>query len=155
MNDLSLSHVCEARRENRPRRLSLLLILGFMNGYSIWIIEVSIDKCNRIEDKDNNSQPGGGEAREVYCSFGEEEVARTVRVLKTPEIREGVALDSYADKRPIIAVVKKGRCGHFLSFVESLLSFSFPADTVHLVPLWLILQCSSYLSGPATAKEAM
>ena len=36
-------------------------------------------------------------------------MARIVRLLKTPEAVEGVAPDAHADKRPIIAVVKKGR----------------------------------------------
>ena len=54
-------------------------------------------------------QPGG-DAREVYYSYGEGETARTVRLLRTPEkTGEGMGPDAFEDKRPLVAVVKKGR----------------------------------------------
>ena len=40
---------------------------------------------------------------------GEGETARVVRLLRTPESCEGVGGDRFANQRPIIAVVKKGR----------------------------------------------
>ena len=53
-------------------------------------------------------QPGG-DARELYAAHGEGETARTVRLLRTPDVCEGVSADKFADQRPIIATVKKGR----------------------------------------------
>ena len=49
-----------------------------------------------------------GDAREVYCCYGDGETARTVRLLPTPEpsLQDD---DEYINQRPIIAVVKKGR----------------------------------------------
>ena len=41
--------------------------------------------------------------------YGDGETARTVRLLKTPEVCDGVSPDKFADQRPIIAIVKKGR----------------------------------------------
>ena len=57
----------------------------------------------------SSSPQPGGDAREVYYSYGEGETARVVRLLRTPERTEGVAPDAFADKRPLMAVVKKGR----------------------------------------------
>ena len=51
----------------------------------------------------------GGDAKELYAVQGEGETTRTVRLLKTPEVCEGVSVDRFADQRPIIATVKKGR----------------------------------------------
>ena len=50
-----------------------------------------------------------GDACELFSCCGDEETARTVRLLKSPETGRGVAPDAHADKRPIIAVVKCGR----------------------------------------------
>ena len=56
------------------------------------------------------SLQAGGDAREVYCSYGDGEVARTVRLLPTPELSRGDrGEDQFASRRPIMAVVKKGR----------------------------------------------
>ena len=57
---------------------------------------------------DFDPQPGG-DAKELYATYGEGEVTRTVRLLKTPEVCEGVSPDKFADQRPIIAIVRKGR----------------------------------------------
>jgi len=54
------------------------------------------------------SQPGG-DASELFSCCGDEETARTVRLLKSPETAVGVAPDAFNDKRPILAVVKRGR----------------------------------------------
>ena len=54
------------------------------------------------------SQPGG-DASELFSCCGDEETARTVRLLKSPETVKGLAPDAFADKRPILAVVKRGR----------------------------------------------
>jgi len=45
----------------------------------------------------------------VYSAYGEGETARVVRLLKTPESYNGVGPDKFANQRPIIAVVRKGR----------------------------------------------
>lgn len=55
-----------------------------------------------------SSQPDG-DANEVFSCCGDGETARTVRLLRTPETGVGVADDGFADKRPILAVVKRGR----------------------------------------------
>ena len=77
------------------------MIQLIVHTYSV--VHLTVSSCIIIFKPD-------GDAHEVYCCFGEGEIARTVRLLKTPEKREGVALDVFADKRPIIAVVRKGRC---------------------------------------------
>ena len=51
----------------------------------------------------------GGDATEIYSAYGEAEVAKIVRLMKTPECHPSVDQDSFADLRPILAVVKKGR----------------------------------------------
>ena len=66
---------------------------------------ISINHCMHTI---SSPQPGG-DAKELYAVHGEGETARTVRLLKTPEIYDGVAPDNFTDQRPIIAVVKKGR----------------------------------------------
>ena len=55
-----------------------------------------------------------GDAREVYCCYGDGETARTVRLLPTPEpsLQDD---DEYINQRPIIAVVKKGRYIYILN----------------------------------------
>lgn len=50
-----------------------------------------------------------GDAREVYCCYGDGETARAVHLLATPEARTGKTGDQFASQRPIVAVVKKGR----------------------------------------------
>ena len=53
-----------------------------------------------------------GDAKELYCAQGEGEVARVVRLTRTPQNDHSTKGDNFASERPIIAVVKKGRCAH-------------------------------------------
>ena len=109
--------------------LPVLLVLGVASGFSVWVIPVSpIGReygCERV--KVLFFQPGG-DAREVYCCYGDGETARTVCLLPTPKERRGGGGgeggggkgeggegsggrvgDQFASRRPIMAVVKKGR----------------------------------------------
>ena len=63
-------------------------------------------------------QPAG-DAREVYCCYGDGETARTARLVPTPDsCLQGS--DPFAHLRPILAVVKKGRWGALFLWFETL-----------------------------------
>eukprot|EP00731_Ephydatia_muelleri_P022445 Em0015g28a len=100
LNDPNMTH-------HDDTNLPLLLILGFATGYSVWMLLT------------------GGDATEIYSAYGEAEVAKIVRLMKTPECHPSVDQDSFADLRPILAVVKKGR--HYTN--------AAPFSTLYFVPL--------------------
>ncbi|CAI8047222.1 Breast carcinoma-amplified sequence 3 homolog, partial [Geodia barretti] len=82
----------EGRGVPDARQDPLLLIVGVASGFSVWHI------------------PPAGDAREVYCCYGDGETARTARLVPTPDpCLQGS--DQFAHLRPILAVVKKGRLG--------------------------------------------
>lgn len=91
--------------------LPVLLVLGVSSGFSIWLITVSTPASTLVPCL-RHSFPGlqpGGDAREVYCCYGDGETARAVHLLATPDPKRGKTEDQFASQRPILAVVKKGR----------------------------------------------
>lgn len=90
--------------------LPLLLVVGVSLGFSVWLITVSTPAATRytVYISFPRLQPGG-DAREVYCCYGDGETARAVHLLATPDPRRGKREDQFASQRPILAVVKKGR----------------------------------------------
>lgn len=89
----------------------------------------------------------GSDASELYSAYGEAEVAKVVRLIKTPECHPSVDQDSFADLRPILAVVKKGRWwwqpmettegGYFMHSNRACRHYTnaAPFSTLYFVPL--------------------
>ena len=90
----------------------LLLIVGVASGFSVWHIPVgckqSLTTVTWILASSFSLLQPAGDAREVYCCYGDGETARVARLVPDP-CCQGSSEDQFAHLRPILAVVKKGR----------------------------------------------
>lgn len=91
--------------------LPLLLVVGVSSGYSVWLVTVSTPAGTTYPSSRLIPSQPGGDAREVYCCYGDGETARAVHLLATPDPKKGKTEDQFASQRPILAVIKKGRLG--------------------------------------------